>query len=122
MGGCQVSATSFKVAGNNCIPQPHISTVVQTSPLIQDPAHNKTDQMNLQICENILETLMGDKYRYCSEPFLTITTRYSSDSYTPMDLSMIKTNLSRGHYRNAQEFAADFRRMISETYRYCIDK
>ena len=39
-----------------------------------------------------------------------------------MDLGMIKTNLSRGHYRNAQEFAADFRRMISETYRYCIDK
>jgi len=121
----QAPTTPAKESPSPAPPHSRISpqtSKFQSSPPLQDPAQTQTNQINLKICENILETMMSDKFRYCSEPFLTITTRYSSDSYNPMDLGMIKTNLSRGHYRNAQEFAADFRRMISETYRYCIDK
>merc|ERR1712240_427851 len=40
----------------------------------------------------------------------------------PTDLNGIKKKLLAGFYKNAQEFAMDFRQMISETYRYCIDK
>ena len=102
----------------------HISP--SNSKVIKSPAMDseteKSNQINLKVCENILETIMSDKMRHCSEPFLKITTRYSNDSYTPMDLSQIKENLSKGFYRTAQEFATDFRRMISETYRFCIDK
>merc|ERR1711902_463916 len=43
-------------------------------------------------------------------------------TYTPMDLTQIHSNLSQGQYKTALEFATDFRRMISETYRFCIDK
>ena len=84
---------------------------------------NKSHVFNLKVCENILETIMNDKsLRHCSEPFLIITSRYANDAYTPTDLSRIKKNLLAGFYKNAQEFATDFRQMISETYRYCIDK
>jgi len=84
---------------------------------------NKSHVFNLKVCENILETIMNDKsLRHCSEPFLIITSRYANDTYTPTDLSRIKKNLLAGFYKNAQEFATDFRQMISETYRYCIDK
>merc|ERR1719431_863844 len=38
------------------------------------------------------------------------------------NLRRIKKNLLAGFYKNAQEFATDFRQMISETYRFCIDK
>ena len=65
---------------------------------------------------------MGEELRHCAEPFLQITTRYSSDCYTPMDLAQIRDNLAANRYNNAQEFATDFRLMISETYRFCIDK
>ena len=65
---------------------------------------------------------MGEELRHCAEPFLQITTRYSSDCYTPMDLARIRDNLAANRYNNAQEFATDFRLMISETYRFCIDK
>merc|ERR1712178_471403 len=83
----------------------------------------KSNLMNLKACESVLQTIMtSDKLRHCSEPFLKITTRYSSDSYSPMDLTQIQAKLRSGQYRTAQEFATDFRRMISETYRYCIDK
>lgn len=83
----------------------------------------KSHVFNLKVCENILETIMNDKsLRHCSEPFLIITSRYANDTYTPTDLSRIKKNLLAGFYKNAQEFATDFRQMISETYRYCIDK
>jgi len=84
---------------------------------------SKSHVFNLKVCENILETIMNDKsLRHCSEPFLIITSRYANDTYTPTDLSRIKKNLLAGFYKNAQEFATDFRQMISETYRYCIDK
>ncbi len=88
----------------------------------RDEEMEKSNQNNLKACENILETIMSDKLRHCAEPFLQITTRYSNDSYKPMDLSQIKENLTRGVYRNAQEFSTDFRLMISETYKFCIDK
>jgi len=84
---------------------------------------NKTHTFNLKVCENILETIMTDKsLRHCSEPFLNITTRYANDTYTPTDLERIKKKLLAGFYKSAEEFARDFRQMISETYRYCIDK
>jgi len=84
---------------------------------------NKSNMFNLKVCENILETIMNDKsLRHCSEPFLIITSRYANDTYTPMDLDHIKKKLLEGLYKNAQEFATDFRQMISETYRFCIDK
>ena len=66
--------------------------------------------------------MTSDKMRHITEPFLKITTKYANDSYTPMDLDKIQQNLQTGVYRTAQEFATDFRRMISETYRFCIDK
>ena len=88
----------------------------------RDEEMEKSNQNNLKACENILETIMSDKLRHCAEPFLQITTRYSNDSYKPMDLSQIKENLTQGVYKNAQEFATDFRLMISETYRFNIDK
>jgi len=106
-------------------PQP-IHNHISNSKVIKSPAMDseteKSNQINLKVCENILETIMSDKMRHCSEPFLKITTRYSNDSYTPMDLYQIRENLSKGFYKTAQEFATDFRRMISETYRFCIDK
>jgi len=84
---------------------------------------NKSHVFNLKVCENILETIMNDKsLRHCSEPFLIITSRYANDTYTPTDLDHIKKKLLAGFYKNAQEFATDFRQMISETYRFCIDK
>lgn len=84
---------------------------------------NKSHVFNLKVCENILETIMNDKsLRHCSEPFLIITSKYANDTYTPTDLNGIKKKLLAGFYKNAQEFAMDFRQMISETYRYCIDK
>merc|ERR1712228_253063 len=83
----------------------------------------KSHVFNLKVCENILETIMTDKsLRHCSEPFLIITSRYANDTYTPTDLDKIKKKLLAGFYKNAQEFATDFRQMISETYRFCIDK
>jgi len=84
---------------------------------------NKSNLFNLKVCDNILETIMNDKsLRHCSEPFLIITSRYANDTYTPMDLDQIKKKLRGRFYKTAQEFATDFRQMISETYRFCIDK
>lgn len=83
---------------------------------------DKSNLINLKVCENILETIMSDKMRYCADRFHKIRTQYANDTYTPMDLTQIHSNLSQGQYKTALEFATDFRRMISETYRFCIDK
>merc|ERR1719270_1835704 len=83
---------------------------------------DKSNLINLKVCENILETIMSDKMRYCADRFHKIRTQNVADTYTPMDLTQIQTKLSQGSYKNPQEFATDFRRMISETYRFCIDK
>ena len=83
---------------------------------------DKSNLINLKVCENILETIMSDKMRYCADRFHKIRTQNVADTYTPMDLTQIQTKLSQGVYKNPQEFATDFRRMISETYRFCIDK
>jgi len=92
------------------------------TPAYRDEELEKANQSNLKACENILDTIMSDDMSDYAEPFLQITTRYSNDSYKPMDLSQIKENLTQGVYKNAQEFATDFRLMISETYRFNIDK
>jgi len=83
---------------------------------------DKSNLINLKVCENILETIMSDKMRYCADRFHKIRTQYAADTYTPMDLSQIHAKLTQGEYKNPIEFATDFRRMISETYRFCIDK
>ena len=89
----------------------------------QSPAESaRTNAHNLKMCQEILDLMTSDKMRHITDPFLKITTKYANDSYTPMDLDKIQQNLQTGVYRTAQEFATDFRRMISETYRFCIDK
>ena len=82
----------------------------------------KSNLMNLKVCENILETIMSEKMRYCAGRFHKIRTQYAADTYRPMDLTQIQNNLSQGRYKTPTQFATDFRRMISETYRFCIDK
>ena len=82
----------------------------------------KSNMMNLKVCENILETIMSEKMRYCAGRFHKIRTQYAADTYRPMDLTQIQNNLSQGRYKTPTQFATDFRRMISETYRFCIDK
>ena len=105
-----------KKTGGKEMPRP------SQTPAYRDEELEKANQSNLKACENILDTIMSDDMSDYAEPFLQITTRYSNDSYKPMDLSQLKENLTRGVYRNAQEFATDFRLMISETYRFNIDK
>ena len=82
----------------------------------------KSNLINLKVCENILETIMSEKMRYCAGRFHKIRTQYAADTYRPMDLTQIQNNLSQGRYKTPTQFARDFRRMISETYRFCIDK
>ena len=83
---------------------------------------DKSNEINLKVCENILETIMSEKMRYCAGRFHKIRTQYAADTYRPMDLTQIQNNLSQGRYKTPTQFATDFRRMISETYRFCIDK
>ena len=92
-------------------------------PAPPSPASRSANQINLAVCDHILETLMTDPgLRSCAEPFLEISARTASDTYRPMDLSELKRRLAAGRYTTASQFAADFRLMISETYRFCIDK
>lgn len=84
----------------------------------------EVNRFNLRVCENILDTLMTDSSMLdkCSSPFLVISARYARDTYTPVDLSTLRTRLKAGQYESAEQFAEDFRLMINETYRFCIDK
>lgn len=77
---------------------------------------------DIKKCENILETIMTEKsFRDCVTPFLVITTKYANDSYIPTDLDHIKKRLRAGFYLTPTQFAQDFRKMISETYRFCLE-
>lgn len=112
---------------------PKAATDIKISPLTPDKANStgsrdntslNNHRYNLRVCENILDTLMTDPtlLSSCSSPFLSIRPQTSQDTYSPTDLASIRTNLAEGRYNTANQVAKDFRRMISETYRFCIDK
>jgi len=44
-----------------------------------------------------------------------------SEATTRLDLETLERRLKTGHYHQAEQFANDFRRMISETYRNCSE-
>ena len=117
------SSSSAPASAPSQQPRPSSTAAAKIPEVKHNPGENQQLNLrNLSQCADILEVVMSDKMRHCAEPFLNITTRYSSEAYTPMDLNQIKHNLDSGVYRTATEFATDFRRMISETYRFCIDK
>jgi len=95
------------------------------TPQIRSPDITPSNhRYNLRVCENIIDTLMTDQtlLSSCSSPFLSIRPRTAQDTYNPTDLTTIRTSLAKGRYHTANQVAKDFRRMISETYRFCIDK
>ena len=109
------------------LPKPVKSPPVRSSVAARQRSSPESDReksnlINLKVCENILETIMSEKMRYCAGRFHKIRTQYAADTYRPMDLTQIQNNLSQGRYKTPTQFATDFRRMISETYRFCIDK
>jgi len=101
---------------------PARSSVVGRQRSPAESEREKSNQINLKVCENILETIMSEKMRYCAGRFHKIRTQYAADTYRPMDLTQIQNSLSQGRYKTPTQFATDFRLMISETYRFCIDK
>ena len=56
------------------------------------------------------------------EPFIEIVRKGEADLYEPMSLSKIQTRLRTNFYHHPMEFAADMRRIITETYRYTQPK
>ena len=69
-------------------------------------------------CDDILRELM--KLKSLCEPFLRIPrAAYGNQpAADPIDLYKIQSKLQAGYYRHPLHFANDFRRMITETYRY----
>lgn len=79
-------------------------------------------QRQMKACQNILHRLMYDKvFHDCSSPFRIISTKYANDTYVPTDLDSIDKKLVEESYANPTEFANDFRKIISETYRFCME-
>ena len=70
-------------------------------------------------CDDILRELMTSLKSRC-EPFLRIPrAAYGNQTAAdPIDLYKIQSKLQAGYYRHPLHFANDFRRMITETYRY----
>ena len=56
------------------------------------------------------------------EPFIDIQRKGDGEIYDPMSLSKIQNRLRTNSYRHPLEFAADMRRIITETYRYTTPK
>ena len=56
------------------------------------------------------------------EPFIEIHRKGDSEIYEPMSLSKIQNRLRSNSYRHPMEFAADMRRIVTETYRYTAPK
>ena len=56
------------------------------------------------------------------EPFIEIHRKSEAELYNPMSLSKIQSRLRTNSYRHPLEFAADMRRIITETYRYTQHK
>jgi hypothetical protein len=77
---------------------------------------NLSEQMKQ--CDDILRELMAQKIpRFICEPFLRVTACPGLNA-DPMDLYKIQSRLQTTYYRHPLHFANDFRRMITETYRF----
>ena len=70
-------------------------------------------------CDDILRELMTSQKSRC-EPFLRIPRAAYGGMVDPIDLYKIQSKLQAGYYRHPLHFANDFRRMITETYRYSV--
>jgi len=96
---------------------------MQTQPQrVGRPGNPVLRQRQMKACQNILHRLMYDKVCHdCSAPFRIISTKYANDTYVPTDLDSIDKRLTEEVYGNPTEFANDFRKIISETYRFCLE-
>ena len=56
------------------------------------------------------------------EPFIEVHRKGDSEIYDPMSLSKIQNRLRSNSYHHPLEFAADMRRIVTETYRYTAPK
>jgi hypothetical protein len=92
----------------------------------QLPQHleqNRSASGSMRACENLLRNLMTQKmHRDYVEPFIDIQRKGDGEIYDPMSLSKIQNRLRTNSYRHPLEFAADMRRIITETYRYTTPK
>ncbi|KAK2720517.1 bromodomain-containing protein 3-like [Artemia franciscana] len=80
---------------------------------------------SLKYCSEILKELFSKKHAQYAWPFykpvdadLLGLSDYHQIIKKPMDLGTVKTNLDRGEYKSAAEFAADVRLVFSNCYRY----
>jgi hypothetical protein len=92
----------------------------------QLPQHleqNRSASGSMRACENLLRNLMTQKmHRDYVEPFIEIQRKTEGEIYDPMSLSKIQNRLRTNSYRHPLEFAADMRRIVTETYRYTTPK
>jgi len=92
----------------------------------QLPQHleqNRSASGSMRACENLLRNLMTQKiHREFVEPFIEIHRKGDGEIYDPMSLSKIANRLRANSYQHPLEFAADMRRIITETYRYTMPK
>merc|ERR1711935_216508 len=92
----------------------------------QLPQHleqNRSASGSMRACENLLRNLMTQKmHREFVEPFIEIQRKGDGEIYDPMSLSKIANRLRANSYQHPLEFAADMRRIITETYRYTMPK
>merc|ERR1711892_1386218 len=103
---------------------PICSSLSPSPPPVSTPKKQNVHQSNLAACKKILDKFMTDKktLQKFSDPFLMVTPRYQKDTYNPVDLKTLKNRLEGEYYETAEQFAEEFRLMISETYRGCIEK
>merc|ERR550539_247446 len=73
-------------------------------------------------CDDVLRELMTGQLKARCEPFLRIPhAAYGNPAVAdPIDLYKIQSRLQASYYRHPLHFANDFRRMITETYRYSV--
>ncbi|XP_028667267.2 bromodomain testis-specific protein [Erpetoichthys calabaricus] len=92
----------------------------------QHQASKKTKLSNqLKYCNGILKEMFTRKHATCAWPFYKPVDAQSLGLHDyheiikhPMDLSTMKKKMDDGKYKNAQEFASDFRLMFMNCYKY----
>lgn len=91
--------------------------------LPQHLEQNRSASGSMRACENLLRNLMTQKmHREYVEPFIEVHRKGDSEIYDPMSLSKIQNRLRSNSYHHPLEFAADMRRIVTETYRYTAPK
>ena len=116
--------------------------------LPQHLEQNRAASGSMRACENLLRILMTQKmhrvrrlispcfslflfygpmyqirfFQDYVEPFIEIHRKGDSEIYEPMSLSKIQNRLRSNSYHHPLEFAADMRRIVTETYRYTAPK